>query len=105
MPATLSAVCVAGEVTAREVGAALPVIEESARRLFHKTTWEQVRVGDTVLIPWEPLSEITEVEITKWVIRPGVDVEPLVRISFRFGYATYELSFDPNATAYVQSRL
>lgn len=71
---------------------------------FHKTTWSQVRAGDTVLIPWESLSEITEVGVVTCRTFAGFDGKPLVRIGFRFCSAGYELSFDPEATAYIQSR-
>ncbi len=72
---------------------------------FHKTTWSQVKAGDIVLVPWESLSEIAEVEVATCRTLPGLDGKPLVRIGFRFCAAGYELSFDPEAVAYIQSRL
>jgi len=72
--------------------------------IFHKTTWSQVKAGDIVLVPWESLSEIAEVEVINARSYPGIDGKMLVRIGFRFSGAGYELSFDPDGTAYAQSR-
>jgi hypothetical protein len=75
------------------------------RKPFHETTWSKVEVGDTVLKVWDSLGRIVEVEIEQCVTEPGLDGKLLVIARFVFDGLHYGQSFDPDETAYVQSRL
>lgn len=98
----------AGETTAREYNAALRVaaLEDAMKKPFYEVTWADVKVGDTVLMPWPLLDRIVKVEIKHLVTEPGLDGKPLVIARYvAFGDLEFGQSFDPEETVYVQSRL
>jgi hypothetical protein len=71
---------------------------------FHETTWSKVEAGDTVLMPWEPLDTIVKVEAKRCAFKE-VDDKCVVVAIFRRDSLQYGQRFDPEDTAYVQSRL
>ena len=70
---------------------------------FHKTTWSEVRPGDTVLIKWDSLG-IIEIQILEcWHQNSPLDDAKLVFINFDFDGRSYRgWPYDPDATVYVQ---
>jgi hypothetical protein len=71
---------------------------------FHKTIWAKVEAGDTVLITHAD-GEIIEVNVNEAYMRKTDDGKDLVFIHYRYGYAKYAVTVEPNETAYVQSRM
>jgi hypothetical protein len=73
---------------------------------FRKTTWNEIKEGDRVLIAMEGLG-IVEVAITSTeIIKRKVDGAVFVVANFSDtdGHH-FEDDFDPDAAAYVESRL
>ncbi len=71
---------------------------------FHKTTWANVRAGDTVLMAWASLGRIVEVEILDCASVAGIDGKLLIAAAFKLDGVRYARTFDLGETAYVQSR-
>jgi hypothetical protein len=77
------------------------------REVFSKTTWSEVRAGDVVLMPWASLDQLAEAEVVD--IRAGtseIDGAPAVFASLHIDEERFAgWAFDPEAVAYVRSRL
>jgi hypothetical protein len=75
------------------------------KKPFHETTWSKVKLGDVALMAWASLDRIVEVEVVDRLAFPGLDGKTLVHVEFKFAGDLYSRTFDPEDTAYVQSRL
>ena len=74
---------------------------------FCKSIWSQVEKGDVVLMAWQSLREIVEIELTKVeAITTTLDGRETILVTFDFcGHRFPRWSFDPEAVVYVRSRL
>lgn len=103
----LSSALAAGEITATEYNGAQVVVEleDSVKKPFYKTTWANVQVGDTVLMPWASLDRIVEVEIGQLVTEPASNGKLLVIARYIAFGLEFGQVFYADETVYVQSRL
>jgi hypothetical protein len=78
-----------------------------AKELFCKATWSQVKAGDIVLMPWSMLDQVVEAEIVEvWSGLSEIDGGQAVFASLHIDTERFaRWAFDPEATAYVRSRL
>lgn len=78
-----------------------------AKELFHKATWAEVRAGDVVLMPWSSLDQVAEALIVEVDAgRSVVDGREAVFASLHIDDERFaRWAFDPEAVAYVKSRL
>jgi len=75
--------------------------------MFCKATWSQVRAGDVVLMPWTSLDQVIEAEIVEvWEGASEVFGGPAILASLHIDTERFaRWAFDPEAVAYVRSRL
>ncbi len=75
----------------------------STAKLFYKARWSQVREDDVILVPGDehPIAEVTVKEVHRLRNNDGAD---LVNVYYRFGYATYGITREPDEAVYIQSR-
>lgn len=74
--------------------------------VFHKTTWANVRAGDTVLMAWASLDRIVEAPVTACEIRISpMSKKSLVFVEYEIDGVRFARTFEPDETAYVQARL
>jgi hypothetical protein len=72
---------------------------------FCKATWAQVEKGDVVLMAWQSLRNIVEVEIAR-VDREANGGGDRVMATFDYlGHRFERWSFNPESVVYVRSRL
>jgi hypothetical protein len=74
--------------------------------IYCKATWGQVRVGDVVLMPWSGIDQVYEAEIVE--VEPGMSAYggPAVFASLSIDEEKcVRWTFNPEAVAYVRSRL
>lgn len=93
------------QITPRECvkGLRVAALEDSVKKLFHKTTWAKVEAGDTVLTA--DSDEIIQVTVQKVSTKPLTEKGPdMVFVHYLIGYAPYRVTRKPDETAYVQSR-
>jgi hypothetical protein len=78
-----------------------------AKALFHEATWADVRVGDAILMPWSPIDQIIEVEVVEAEAgRSEIDGRPVILASLSVDEEKcVRWVFEPEAVAYVRSRL
>ncbi|HKQ90871.1 MAG TPA: hypothetical protein VJZ77_09325 [Blastocatellia bacterium] len=78
-----------------------------AKELFHKATWAEVRAGDVVLMPWSSIDQVFEAEVVEAEAgRTEKDGRPAVFASLSIDEdRCVRWTFDPEAVAYVRSRL
>ena len=78
-----------------------------AKELFHKATWADVRPGDAVLMPWSRIDQVIEVEVVEAEAgRSEKDDRPVILASLHIDEEKcVRWTFDPEAVAYVRSRL
>lgn len=79
------------------------------KKPFHETTWSKVEAGDTVLFAWPERRKyrdprIVKVEVKECVFKLRNDKRVAVAW-FKYDGLEYGRSFDPDETAYIQSRL
>lgn len=76
-------------------------------KLFHKSTWADVKAGDTVLMVLKRKSpdRIVEVQVVSCRREKEWDDESSMVVLFDFDDLHYGQVFNPNETVYVQSRL
>jgi hypothetical protein len=78
-----------------------------AETFFCKATWADVKAGDVVLMPWTLLDQVAEAEIVEvWEGKFEVDGRPAVFASLHIDDMRFaRWAFEPEAVAYVRSRL
>lgn len=78
-----------------------------AKELYHKVTWSEVKARDFVLMPWTTVDQVIEVEVVEAETgRSEIDGRPAVFASLSIDEEKcVRWTFDPEAVAYVRSRL
>jgi len=71
--------------------------------VYHETTWDKVKAGDTVLLAY-PFDKIIRVQITDCVKAIGIDDEPTVQAEFVHDRVTSRTTAATHETVYIKSR-
>jgi len=71
--------------------------------VYHETTWDKVKAGDTVLLAY-PFDKIIRVQITDCVKAIGIDGKPIVQAEFAHDRVISRTTAVMDETVYVKSQ-